>query len=66
MSKYYCGCPRCTVSAVTGPLMVIMVGVLFAVDHFGPFRFSQTWPVLLILYGLGRAVGYLVPVHNSQ
>jgi hypothetical protein len=28
------------------------VGVLFALNNFTPYRFEQTWPVLLIVFGL--------------
>jgi len=38
--------------AVTGPIILITIGVLFAFDRFTDFRFSQTWPVLLIVIGL--------------
>lgn len=40
------------VRAVRGPVILITVGVLFALDKFSAFRFSQTWPVLLIVIGL--------------
>jgi hypothetical protein len=40
------------VRAVTGPIILITIGVLFAFDRFTDFRFSQTWPVLLIVIGL--------------
>jgi hypothetical protein len=47
--------------AIRGPITLITVGVLFALDHFTPYRFQQTWPVLLIVFGLlslaGRAAG---------
>lgn len=47
--------------AVRGPLLLIAVGILFAVDHFGPYPVTRTWPVLLILVGvlklLDRAAG---------
>jgi hypothetical protein len=43
-----------------GPVMVITVGVLFALNNFTPYRFEETWPVLIIVAGLvsllGRAV----------
>jgi hypothetical protein len=45
------------VRAVTGPIILIMIGVLFAFDRFTDFRFSQTWPVLLIVIGLLRLAG---------
>jgi hypothetical protein len=38
--------------AIRGPIMLITVGTLFAVDHFGPYPFWRTWPVLIIVYGL--------------
>jgi hypothetical protein len=40
------------VRAIRGPVILITVGVLFAFDKFSAFRFSQTWPVLLIVVGL--------------
>ena len=45
------------VRAVTGPIILITIGVLFSFDRFTQFRFSQTWPVLLIVIGLLRLVG---------
>jgi hypothetical protein len=40
------------VRAVRGPLMLIAVGTLFALDHFTRYKIWQTWPTLLILLGL--------------
>jgi len=40
------------VCAVRGPIILITVGSLFALDHFTPWGFQQTWPVLLIVLGL--------------
>ena len=45
------------VRAVSGPIILITIGVLFAFDRFTEFRFSQTWPVLLIVIGLLRLAG---------
>jgi hypothetical protein len=39
-------------SAIRGPIMLITVGALFAVDHFGPYGIGHTWPVILIVFGL--------------
>lgn len=39
------------VSAIRGPIMLITVGVLFAIDHAGSFRIHQSWPVLLVVFG---------------
>ena len=38
--------------AVRGPVLLITLGVLLTVDHFGPFGFGRTWPALLIVFGL--------------
>jgi hypothetical protein len=40
------------VHAIRGPITLITVGVLFALNNFTPFGFHQTWPVLLIVFGL--------------
>jgi len=45
------------VRAINGPVILITIGVLFAFDRFTDFRFSQTWPVLLIVVGLLRLAG---------
>jgi hypothetical protein len=45
------------IRAARGPLILITVGVLFAIDRFTPLRFSQTWPVLLIVIGVLRLLG---------
>lgn len=43
--------------AMRGPITLITVGVLFAADHFTAFSFHQTWPVLLIVFGLLSLLG---------
>jgi hypothetical protein len=45
------------VRAVRGPVILITVGVLFAFDKFTEFRFSQTWPILLIVVGVLSLAG---------
>ncbi|HEY2016936.1 MAG TPA: DUF5668 domain-containing protein, partial [Bryobacteraceae bacterium] len=40
------------VRAIRGPVTLITVGVLFALNNFTTYRFHQTWPVLLIVFGL--------------
>jgi hypothetical protein len=46
------GSDRTLVSAIRGPITLITVGLLFALNNFTPYRFHQTWPVLLIVFGL--------------
>jgi hypothetical protein len=38
--------------AVRGPIMLITLGVLLSIDHFGTVSFARTWPVLLIVFGI--------------
>ena len=38
--------------AIRGPIMLITVGVLFALNQMTDFTFWRTWPVLLIVLGL--------------
>ena len=40
------------VRAIRGPVTLITVGGLFALNNFTPYRFDQTWPVILIVFGL--------------
>lgn len=43
--------------AIRGPIMVITVGILFAIGNFTPYGFDQTWPVLIIVAGLVSLLG---------
>ena len=41
------------VQAIRGPLMLITLGTLVALDYFQGLSFSRrTWPVLLIVFGV--------------
>ena len=40
------------VCAIRGPVTLITIGTLFAMDHFTPYGFARTWPVLLIVFGV--------------
>ncbi len=40
------------ICAIQGPVMMLTLGILLAVDQMGEVNFSRTWPVLLILFGL--------------
>ncbi len=48
---------RQLVRAATGPIILITVGTLFALEKFTPYRFGQTWPVLLIIIGFLKLLG---------
>jgi ABC-type Fe3+ transport system permease subunit len=40
------------IRAVRGPIILIALGVLFALDNFTSYGFHQTWPVILIVVGV--------------
>jgi hypothetical protein len=40
------------VGALRGPVMLIVLGLLFVVDHNDGPGFTNTWPALIIVYGL--------------
>jgi hypothetical protein len=43
--------------SIRGPVLLITVGVLFALQNFTPYGFEQTWPVLLVVAGLLSLLG---------
>ena len=40
------------IRAIRGPITLITLGILFAFQNFTRFGFDQTWPVLLIVFGV--------------
>jgi len=38
--------------AIRGPIMLITLGSLVAIDYAGIYGFWRTWPVLIIMFGL--------------
>jgi membrane-associated PAP2 superfamily phosphatase len=38
--------------AIRGPVMLITLGVLLSIDHFGSVSIWRTWPVMLIVFGV--------------
>ncbi|HLK67393.1 MAG TPA: DUF5668 domain-containing protein [Bryobacteraceae bacterium] len=46
------GNDRNLIRALRGPVTLITLGVLFALNNFTPFGFDKTWPVLLIVFGM--------------
>jgi len=43
--------------SIKGPVIMITIGVLFAIDRFTDYPFSKTFPVLLIVIGLLQLAG---------
>jgi hypothetical protein len=44
------------VRAIRGPLVLILLGGLFAFDHAGVIGFDRTWPILIIVIGVFKLV----------
>jgi len=49
-----CQCQSCTIRGLTGPAVLITVGVLFLLHqlHGGYLDFDNTWPVILVVIGM--------------
>jgi hypothetical protein len=43
--------------AIRWPVTLITLGALFALNNFTNYGFGQTWPILLIVFGLFSLVG---------
>ena len=48
------------VQAIRGPIMLILLGTLVAMDYFGVYGFSRTWPILIIAFGFLKLLEKLV------
>jgi hypothetical protein len=46
-------------SAARGPVLMIVIGGLFAIDHAGGVSIARTWPVILVVLGAMRLWQYL-------
>jgi len=40
--------------ALRGPLTLILIGILFVIDHNGAIAFTKTWPIIIIFLGVVR------------
>lgn len=50
--KPACRCARCRIRQLTGPVVLIVVGVIFLCGEFTPYGFVTLWPVLLVVVGV--------------
>ena len=48
------------IQAVRGPIMLIALGSLVAIDYFNIYGFGRTWPVLIILFGILKLLEKMV------
>lgn len=57
------------VQAIRGPIMLIVLGSLVAIDYAGVYGFWRTWPILIIVFGilklLERATAKPAPFTNQ-
>ncbi|MBV8550802.1 MAG: hypothetical protein JOY54_05845 [Acidobacteriaceae bacterium] len=42
--------------AIRGPVLLVTIGILFAVQQAGMLPLSRTWPLLIIIVGLLKLV----------
>jgi hypothetical protein len=42
--------------AIRGPILLITIGVLFAVHQAGIISFARTWPLIIIVVGLMKLI----------
>lgn len=38
--------------AIRGPVLLITIGILFALEQAGVIAFTRTWPLIIIVVGL--------------
>lgn len=46
--------------AIRGPILLITLGILFAVQQAGRIPISQTWPLFIIVIGVMKLIERLV------
>lgn len=54
------------IRALRGPLTLVLIGSLFALDHSTSIDFSKTWPVIIIFAGLIRLAERAFPKDPDQ
>lgn len=66
MALARCGCARCLLGGMRGPVMLILLGGLLLADkwNWGPYRFWDLAPVLLIVFGLMKVAEALAPAEG--
>jgi hypothetical protein len=61
-----CHCARCTMRSLTGPAILITVGVLFLLQETrgGMFNLNHTFPVVLVVVGAILLASSLAPMEG--
>lgn len=48
------------IQAIRGPVVLITVGILFAIHQAGILSFSRTWPLIIIVIGCMKLLERMV------
>ena len=51
--------------AIRGPILLITIGVLFAMHEAGVLHFSRTWPLIIIVIGVLKLIERMVMPQSS-
>jgi len=62
-NRVRCHCQSCTIRSLTGPAVVITIGILFLLHQVrgGYFYFGNTWPVILLVIGVLQVASSIAP-----
>jgi hypothetical protein len=52
--------------AVRGPVLLITIGVLFAVHQAGIVSFARTWPLIIIVIGVMKLIERMLAPSPAQ
>ncbi|MHB8735996.1 MAG: LiaI-LiaF-like domain-containing protein [Terriglobales bacterium] len=61
-----CTCQSCRTRGLLGPIVLITLGVLFALQAYAGHPFDRTWPILLIVIGVVKILQHLAPTTGHQ
>lgn len=48
------------VQAIRGPIVLITIGILFAIHQAGRIPFTRTWPLIIIVIGVLKLIERMV------
>jgi len=57
------GTSNSLIQAIRGPIMLITLGSLVAMDYFDMYGFSRTWPLLIIVFGVLKLLEKVAAPH---
>jgi membrane-bound ClpP family serine protease len=61
------GTPISSRPSLTGPVILITIGVIFLMEEFIPqWGISRTWPILLIVIGVLKLIDSAMPPRPPQ